>query len=85
MLSPSKIPSLTLGNGNAMSRIFHPLMYLLACATHQELARQVQFLKTENEILRSRLPKRITVTSDQEAATQTVLEQAEVLCADWAC
>jgi putative transposase len=44
-----------------MSRIFHPLLYLLACATRQELARQVQFLKTENEILRARLPKRITV------------------------
>jgi len=36
-----------------MSRIFHPLMYLLACATRQELARQVQYLKVENEILRS--------------------------------
>ena len=48
-----------------MSRIFHPLLYVLACATRQELARQVQFLKTENEILRSRLPKRITVTPDE--------------------
>ena len=45
-----------------MSKIFHPLMYLLACATRQKLARQVQFLKTENEIHRARLPKRITTT-----------------------
>ena len=42
-----------------MSRIFHPLMYLLACATRQELARQVQYLKVENEILRAKLPKKV--------------------------
>ena len=48
------------GNGIAMSRIFHPLMYLLACATRQDLGRQIQYLKTENEILQSKLPKRIT-------------------------
>lgn len=47
-------------NGTAMSRIFHPRLYLLACATRQERARQVQYLKTENEILRARLPKKIT-------------------------
>ena len=48
-----------------MSKIFHPLMYLLACATRQELARQVQFLKTENEILRARLPKKIVATPEE--------------------
>jgi hypothetical protein len=48
-----------------MSRIFHPLMSLLACATRQELARQVQCLKVENEILRSKLPRKLTVTSDE--------------------
>ena len=48
-----------------MSKIFHPLMYLLACATRQELARQVQFLKTENEILRARLPKKIMATPEE--------------------
>ena len=45
-----------------MSRIFHPLLYILACATRQELARQVHYLKTENQILRNRLPKRVLVT-----------------------
>ena len=35
-----------------MSRLFHPILYLLACATRQELARQVQYLKVENEVLR---------------------------------
>jgi len=45
-----------------MSRIFHPLLYMLASATRQELARQVNYLKTENQILRSKLPKRVVVT-----------------------
>jgi len=62
-MSPPKTTDV--GNGIAMSKIFHPLMYLLACATRQELARQVQYLKTENQILRSKLPKRITVTPDE--------------------
>ena len=31
-------------------------------ATRQELARQVNYLKTENQILRSKLPKRVLVT-----------------------
>jgi putative transposase len=48
-----------------VSRIFHPLLYLLACATRQELARQVQYLKVENEILRARLPKVIRPTSQE--------------------
>ena len=40
-------------------------MYLLACATRQELARQVPYLKTENEILRARLPKKVTTTLEE--------------------
>jgi hypothetical protein len=52
-------------NGIATSKIFQPLMYPLACATRQELARQVQFLKAENEVLRARLPKKIMVTSEE--------------------
>jgi len=44
-----------------MARIFHPLLLILANATHCELAAQVQYLKTENEILRSKLPTRVTV------------------------
>ncbi|WP_254508175.1 integrase core domain-containing protein [Anatilimnocola floriformis] len=35
---------------------------MIAGATQKELARQVKYLKVENEILRSRLPQRITVT-----------------------
>jgi len=35
---------------------------MTAGATQKELARQIKFLKVENEILRSPLPNRITVT-----------------------
>ena len=38
-----------------MNRIFHPLLALIALATDRELARYVEFLKTENQILRSRI------------------------------
>jgi putative transposase len=37
----------------------------LACATRQELARQVAYLKEENQILRDRLPKRIVATDNE--------------------
>src|SRR5262245_54746961 len=46
-----------------MSSVFQSVFLLLASATRQELARQVKYLKAENEILRSRLPKRVDVTS----------------------
>ena len=45
-----------------MARIFHPLLLLLARASQAELARMVDYLKTENRILRSKLPKRVEVT-----------------------
>jgi putative transposase len=45
-----------------MGRLLQPLRLLLATATDKALARQVQFLQPENHILRSKLPKRISVT-----------------------
>ena len=45
-----------------MTNIFQSLLLVIAGATQKELARQVKYLKVENEILRSRLPKRIVVT-----------------------
>lgn len=44
-----------------MVNIVHPLLTLLASLTRQELAQQVRYLKAENEILRSKLPNRITL------------------------
>lgn len=42
-----------------MKALFHRFLLLLAQATDKELARMLQFLKVENEILRSKLPKRV--------------------------
>ncbi|MFA9478877.1 hypothetical protein ACERK3_11285 [Phycisphaerales bacterium AB-hyl4] len=39
-----------------MPKLFHPLLKIVAHAPHRELAAQVQYLKVENEILRSKRP-----------------------------
>jgi hypothetical protein len=55
-----------------MKRIIHPLLLLLAKATEKELALYIEYLKAENKILRSKLPKRVEVT-EAEKATLTKL------------
>jgi putative transposase len=45
-----------------MIRLCQKFLLYLAAATDRELVKQVEYLKTENGILRSKLPKRITVT-----------------------
>ena len=40
--------------------IYTSLMLVIARSTQRELARQVSYLKAENQILRSRLPDRIS-------------------------
>ena len=45
-----------------MAKLLHPLLLLLARATEPELVRTIEYLKTEDRILRGKLPKRITVT-----------------------
>ena len=45
-----------------MLSILKSVLLVLAESTHQELARQVRYLKVENEILRSSLPRRVLVT-----------------------
>lgn len=45
-----------------MMTIWKGFLLLLAKATDRELAKIVEFLKTENQILRSKLPKRVDVT-----------------------
>jgi len=47
--------------------ILHPLLAFLASLTQPELARQVVFLREENRILRSRLPKRIIATPTERS------------------
>jgi putative transposase len=45
-----------------MAKLFNAFLMMLAGATEQELILQVQYLKAENQILRGKLPGRITVT-----------------------
>jgi putative transposase len=45
-----------------MIRILEPLLILIAKATDRELASMLEYLKVENRILRSKLPKRVLVT-----------------------
>ena len=45
-----------------MFKAYQRLLLVLACATDKQLAKQVQYLKAENEILRARLPKQISTT-----------------------
>lgn len=49
-----------------MKNLFQPLLLLIAGATQKELARQVCCLKVENEILRSKLPSKVTVTAKKK-------------------
>lgn len=46
----------------SMARIFHSLLMVLARATQAEMAPMVDYLKTENRTLRSKLPKRVNLT-----------------------
>lgn len=48
-----------------MTKIFHPLLALIASATDNELAKYVEFLKEENKILRSRVKGQIHTKPDE--------------------
>ena len=45
----------------------HPLLTLIANATESELAKYIEYLKVENQILRDRLPKKIDTTEAERA------------------
>jgi len=46
--------------------LFQEFLGLLGRMTHSNLLRQIEYMKVENEILRSKLPKRITTTPSQK-------------------
>lgn len=48
-----------------MTNIYRSLLLVIAGSTQKELARQIKYLKVENEILRSRLPKIVVVTAKE--------------------
>jgi putative transposase len=51
----------------AMSRLFHPLLLLIANSTEHRLARHVQYLSEELAILRARIPGEIHTTREERA------------------
>jgi putative transposase len=46
--------------------VYNSLILVIAGSTQRELARQVSYLKVENAILRSKLPKRISLTEREK-------------------
>lgn len=50
-----------------MKHYLQQFLLILAGATDKELAKQVQYLREENRILRDRLPKRIQVTPQERS------------------
>ena len=50
-----------------MKRIIHPLLLLIARATEKEATQYIEYLKAENRILRSKLPKRVEMTAAEKA------------------
>jgi len=54
--------TLRFGSPTTMVSIFRSLLFVIAGASQRELARQVRYLKVENEVLRAKLPARVTIT-----------------------
>ncbi len=55
-----------------MFRLAQKLLLYLAAASDRDLICQIEYLKAENEILRSKLPKRITVTRGERLRLLTL-------------
>ena len=47
--------------------VFHQILHWIAAATEQDLANYVEYLKAENEMLRSKLGKRVTLTPSERS------------------
>ena len=51
-----------------MVRYFQPLLFMLAGCQQDQLIRQIEFLKAENELLRKRVPKKQIFLNPDERA-----------------
>jgi len=61
----------------AMNKLFHPLLVMIAKATSTELQQYIDYLKAENQILRSKLPRRVDVTPAEREKLVKVGKKAE--------
>ncbi len=61
-------PTTSSGNPqcDSMTNVSQSRFLMIAGATQNELARQAKYLKVKNEILRTKSPKRITITPKGE-------------------
>ncbi|MEX2170034.1 MAG: hypothetical protein WD851_12055 [Pirellulales bacterium] len=59
-----------------MDRLFQPLLYVIARCSRNELLRQIEFLKAENQLLRSRIPKKSIHLKPEERARLLELGKA---------
>ncbi len=60
-----------------MGQLFYPFLFLIARSTANDLQRQVEHLKAENEMLRTRDPKkRIFLRADERATIAIVADPA---------
>ena len=66
----------TTPDNTPMTKLFHPLLTLIASATDKELAKYVEYLKHENKILRTRLPRLFHTTYVER---QTLLKYGKVI------
>ena len=55
-----------------MAWLFQPLLMLLARSTDSQLARQVEFLHAQNQMLRRRLTKRVRLSADEKRTLVTL-------------
>ena len=46
-------------DNSMITKIYHPLLALIASATNSELAKYVEYVKAENKILRAGIPGQI--------------------------
>ncbi len=63
-------------NSNAMGRLFHPLLFLLAKCTRHQLIRQIEFLHAENQMLRAHLKTHHVYLSPEERSRLLELGRA---------
>jgi hypothetical protein len=52
-----------------MKNLYHSLLLLIAGSTQKQLASQIRYLKIENQILRSKLPFRVSVTEQEKVVS----------------